>query len=399
MKPILKIGLVFSFIPVFLQAQIQIKGRILDQANRQPIPYATVYLNGTTRGTITAPNGEFTIENPILPSLLVVSHISYFNLTFPLDSTHQILPDLYLKERDLNLTEIKVTDHNMRAINLEIFSNWLLGTNKTGKSARILNDSVLFFYPEYYSSKTQDTELKTDRQTSTGLHNPTKKPRLKTHQDSVAYYSGILKSLEVIARSPIHIDMPLLGQKLQYDMVDFKLTAKSKIQKDCQMLGYFYFEPYSIHSDFDQAACTRNQKTTYYHSIQHFCRSLYHNSLLQNGYKLYVHDKKMQTYLELENDSLVSILPGGERAIIGKKDQFFLIEYYSDFHRLPVDLNIVEHAFRFQESGMRVLSDTCMIQSDGSIPNNQVLSFSGELSTKRLGSFLPFDYQPPKHKK
>lgn len=56
---------------------VAVKGLVLDTESGEPIPYAHVILKGTERGTITNLNGEFKLEVPELPAVLVVSEVAH----------------------------------------------------------------------------------------------------------------------------------------------------------------------------------------------------------------------------------------------------------------------------------------------------------------------------------
>ena len=56
---------------------ITIKGRIMDEILKEPIPGANVKVKGTTLGTITDFNGNFSLVVPNKSSVLVVSFIGY----------------------------------------------------------------------------------------------------------------------------------------------------------------------------------------------------------------------------------------------------------------------------------------------------------------------------------
>lgn len=51
---------------IFAQG-LQIEGQISDQGSGNPIPFATVYINGTTRGTTTDQMGQFFLKEISLP--------------------------------------------------------------------------------------------------------------------------------------------------------------------------------------------------------------------------------------------------------------------------------------------------------------------------------------------
>lgn len=387
------IFLLLLFVPAVLLAQFHFNGLVLDQSTQEPVPFATVYLNGTTIGTITNIHGEFILEKAIVPSLLVVSHISYHKLTLVIDSAFQELPVLYLKEQNLNLKEVKVVDQNMRSINLDIFRNWLLGTDKFGENAHIKNDSVLFFFPKYADNSIDRPNSDDDLDFVDSEKKKVKKLNLGTHKDSLIYFSGQLESLKVVAKAPLQIEMPLLGEHLQYDMVDFQLSSQNNNQRSCHTLGYFYFELNSTKNPFKKSSYKHNRKAAYFHSIQHFCQSLYHDKLRQNGYRLSVFNNELKTYQEIDSVSILSNTFNGEKVVLGRKGQFVRISYLCDYQGRPVDWSDDQFGYIVKNSGFHILRDTCIIRSDGTIPNNKSLSFTGEISDKRIGSFLPFNYK------
>ncbi|HKJ41551.1 MAG TPA: carboxypeptidase-like regulatory domain-containing protein [Sunxiuqinia sp.] len=46
--------------------QTTLKGTVRDSTDHQPIPYATVYINGTMIGTITDTNGHFQLKKVLV---------------------------------------------------------------------------------------------------------------------------------------------------------------------------------------------------------------------------------------------------------------------------------------------------------------------------------------------
>ncbi|MEX2601594.1 MAG: DUF5686 family protein [Balneolaceae bacterium] len=60
-----------------LYSQTDITGRITDGENGQPLPAATILLEGTYRGTITNPDGYFTLPADSLPAVLTIRYIGF----------------------------------------------------------------------------------------------------------------------------------------------------------------------------------------------------------------------------------------------------------------------------------------------------------------------------------
>ncbi|HET9506029.1 MAG TPA: carboxypeptidase-like regulatory domain-containing protein [Hymenobacter sp.] len=59
------------------QAQAQVSGRVLDAHTRQPVPYASVQVPGTTLGTTANAEGEFALRVPQLPAKVLAFSLGY----------------------------------------------------------------------------------------------------------------------------------------------------------------------------------------------------------------------------------------------------------------------------------------------------------------------------------
>ncbi len=355
-KPIL-LALLLALFPGTLIAQFRLQGVVLDQQNLEPVPYATVYLNGTTIGTITNIEGKFTIEHAVAPSLLVISHISYETQVHPISSNANNELKIKLKERTLELSSIEITDINLRNINLLHFKNWFLGTDRWGSNAEIKNDSVLVFY----------------RQGE--------------------------EEFRAVAKAPLLVEMPLLGYDLQVQLEEFIIRKTPDSKTNCSILGYYYFKPYTTTNRLKIIKYEQNRRKAYYNSIQHFCRSLYSGQLEQNGYRLIEKkeniEDKSYSYEVVKIDSCLRYIEGDQALICGFKNRRFIIHYYGDENGKPVDLS-KEQGFQTTFSEIYLMNDTCIICSDGIIPDNRRIVFGGFISNKRIGTYLPSDYYPQK---
>lgn len=85
---------------------ITIKGRIMDEILKEPIPGANVKVKGTTLGTITDFNGNFSLVVPNKSSVLVVSFIGYVTQEIVVGNQKTI--NVNLKEDAQSLDEVVV---------------------------------------------------------------------------------------------------------------------------------------------------------------------------------------------------------------------------------------------------------------------------------------------------
>lgn len=98
-----------SFIP-FMYALppegITIKGKVVDDALKEGVPGANVSVKGTTIGTITDMDGNYTLDVPSKESVLVISFIGY--VTQEITIGNQKIINVTLKEDSKSLEEVEI---------------------------------------------------------------------------------------------------------------------------------------------------------------------------------------------------------------------------------------------------------------------------------------------------
>lgn len=376
--------------PMLLYAQNNIDGRVVDAATGQGVELATVYINGTTKGAYTNEKGEFLLENVTFPAEMVVSHLSYENATFFLKEAPQTKVLLKVKPQSVALAEVKVEDTNKRKRNVEEFRNAFVGLDEFGKKAKLVNDKVLLFSRDY-----EKRNIGRSIRIGGG--------QISSVQDSSASENSVMtieRPLNLKARSiaPVVVDQPELGYKIQVDLVEFQLTYGQGFGNPARTywLGYYFYEPYKLSKKGKIKRIEKNRLKAYYNSPQHFLRALYQQKLLENGYRFYERiedpDTKDISYEEfpiydyLEYRQEESIVQIG-----GLKDRQFYVFFYPDGQGHPRDLTRKKGRQPVQ-SLIQFLDDPCLVRSNGTIPNYQIL-FGGAISEKKIGAMLPEDYE------
>ena len=66
-----------SLMPAFMFGQGTVTGIVLDSLTQEPLPSATVYINGTTQGTTTDNGGRFELKDVSFPTTVVFSFVGY----------------------------------------------------------------------------------------------------------------------------------------------------------------------------------------------------------------------------------------------------------------------------------------------------------------------------------
>lgn len=107
----------FVFIAVLWGIQAQnvceysVEGRIFDLKTGEPLPFASVKVEGTDRGTVADENGFFKIEKLCIKEFnLIFSFIGYKSTTHHHDSYHKI-PSIYLAPDNVYLKSVVIEGH------------------------------------------------------------------------------------------------------------------------------------------------------------------------------------------------------------------------------------------------------------------------------------------------
>ncbi len=341
--------------PAFGQSTVS--GIVRDSRSGDPMPFATVYVNGTTKGTITDNDGRFELNNVQFPSTIVFSFVGYKTQVLDLTRNPGTL-QIKLSTND-GLPEVVITDYSNRQMYLDYFKTMFLGDDRWGRHAIIRNEDVIMFHN--YGTVGNGTMFK------------------------------------AWAGEPIIIDLPLLGYELYVDLIDFTVQRTGG-KSVCDILGYFFYKPDSTLKKFQTAKVEKNRRAAYYNSNLHFLRSMYSNRLAENGYILSMADtgtvviEGITEFFPIDISQYSERTENGEMQIHSLSDKRLKILYYHKLDGTPLDLTRHKPAFHiFSESGIHLLKDTCTFLQNGTITDNSI-RFSGDISEKRIGASLPEDW-------
>lgn len=389
---------VLSLIPAGLFGQNTITGVVIDSKTREPLPFATVYINGTTKGTATDTDGSFELKDVSFPATVVFSFVGYKPQAHDLNRVPNKMA-VALETND-ELPEV-VINGKVKRSDLNYFKRMFLGDDRWGRNATIKNEHAIMIYN---SESTKQVWVDTD----------TRKVKENNDGARVAEAEEVKTYFKAWAYEPILIDLPLLGYELYVDLVQFTVektgsriyTAGGPLdinnRTQCNMLGYFYYKPYENLKKRQAESIAENRRQAYYNSSQHFLRSFYENRLKENGYTL-SKEKLVKTKTERNNVIKTINFPVdiekhsafvGENMmqVYGLKDSLLSIRYYHQRDGSPVNLNENETTLSsYSESGIAFMKDTCVSFKNGIVIDNNI-RFMGEISEKRVGACLPDDY-------
>lgn len=100
----LKIAVLLSFISIAINAQLTIKGKIVDEFNN-PLPFVNVFIQGTTYGTTTDNDGRFAFKSKKKRGILEISFVGFQTKTIKITPRTKFL-NITLTEGDNVLEEV-----------------------------------------------------------------------------------------------------------------------------------------------------------------------------------------------------------------------------------------------------------------------------------------------------
>lgn len=370
-----------------LCAQSALSGVVVDGSDRQPVPFATLYFDGTTRGQTTDENGQFTLSlaGIELPAALVVSHVGYAPLTLQINENTPAELEFALYPRSQIMNAVVVQDLNKRQENLIEFRRLFLGSDFWGKRARIRNEEALLFARDYEEQK---VHIRSDR--IKHMLEQAVQPGARWAPDSSYIVQEKAVNLKVSAKEPLLIDLPDLGYALQLDLVSFLTDYE---QGRTGYLGYYFFQPYEGTDGEAHPRHRRNRARAFYHSPQHFLRALFAGALAENGYQLLEQVGERIPYSLKPFDPAPYLYPIEEDqlAIRGLEGRSLIILYYADRKGRPLPEAKWKRVEPIQ-SGIHFEADECLIRADGTLGDSELL-FSGNLGDRGVAWSLPGDYE------
>ncbi len=233
------------FIAGLLHAQKLLKGLVLDAEKGMPVPKASVFLNNTSIGTTANDEGRFSLSIPAGKFDLIVSSIGYETVNRTIltnDIADSVITiKLKLKAPDLETVVIEPFEKN----GWEKWGKWFIenfiGTSEYGRDTRIKNPEVLKFRN---SKKDND--------------------------------------LTAIALAPLVIENKDLGYRITYQLENFHYDFNTRY---LFYSGYPFFEAVQG-SDRKRRGWEQAREAVYYGSTLQFMRALYRNKLVEEGFEI-----------------------------------------------------------------------------------------------------------------
>ena len=155
------LGLFFIISPLIAFGQLKITGKIIDRADKKPIPGASIFLSNASAGTASAVDGSFTISNVRGGQYeLVVSMVGYetFRQTLLVNDNIK-LPVIEISAKVNALKEVSIRPDPEWERNYDMFRREFLGTSDYARQCKIINPEVIDIHFDENSRELTATSL------------------------------------------------------------------------------------------------------------------------------------------------------------------------------------------------------------------------------------------------
>ena len=234
--------LICFFLPLIVFGQtINISGKVINAGSKDGIPKANVFLSNSSFGTETAEDGSFTLAN-VKPGQyqLVVSYIGYTDYTQTIfvgkDPMSLTIP---LSPKMMSLRGVVISSNADWKKNYELFKKEFIGTSQNSKECDVVNPHVMSFV-----------------------------------------YHGRKKVLEAWSDEFLVMENHALGYRVKFLVDTFSSDG---------LAGIISWQGKALFQDLPGSAeqkkiWKQRREDTYYGSSRHFFKSLYSNTLTQEGF-------------------------------------------------------------------------------------------------------------------
>jgi hypothetical protein len=364
-------------LPAWVAGQVHIQGRVLDNANGQPLTGASVYINHSTIGTITQPDGSFALSGLEAGSYeLVVSFVGYERIIYDVTVQSRDLRFVFRMEPKVaQLRDILVVSPSMRKQWLEIFRRQFLGTTAAAESSVILNEEDVFFAR-----------------------------------------SGDDKVISAFADVPLVIENKALGYRIIFELLTFNYNM---VTDKCSFFGYNHYEEL-MEEGVKSSRYDIPRQDTYRGSTMHFFHALKNNRLGQEGFSIRTilpatdgRKAKKNTPAENTADTDGAFVAG--KAFPASRKTILFLDTAQQQHFLtwkgalevtynppsdPAMYGLVQSgdpeigSTRGSVSYIFIDADPVYIFDDGMPEDPRSIRFGGIWSSERVANMLPMNYRP-----
>lgn len=338
--------LILLLFPILVFSQ-NIKGKVTN-SNNEPIEGASVYLDGTTIGTLSDSNGLFEISaSNKYNTLLIVRFLGYEDIIVSNPYEKDFYTFILVPKTNEIETVLVVKDGFTRKQKMQLFKEQFLGVTKYGKACKILNEDAIDF----------NYDLDTFLFTAT-------------------------------SSEPIKVENPELGYIIEFDLHNFYVKFNFKTIKPGFAIESMYLGTAKYTDISTEDKIIKNRKDVYLGSSMHLFKSVIDNSWSPKGFILYegkfsvnpnhyfkvakANDLYEVTVTETNKNAGLNL--GG----ISRKG------FYADFNLLYT---------KKRQSRVVFKTETFFIDNFGNTTHRDQIIFGGDIGQQKVGNTLPLNFE------
>ena len=351
-----------SSFPSFSQTG-SIKGRVIDSKTLEPLPFANVFLNNTTIGTVTDTNGDYLLKNIEQEGgyELVISFVGYesakVKVTVGNSELNRGTLRLTPSEVELNTVEVKGSRDKEWEKQMKRFKKIFLGEDKAAEESTIVNPWVVDF-PDF--------------------------------DDPGVFIAK--------ASAPIEIENKALGYKIFFYLAHFAADSKGYI-----IQGNARFNEMPTNDEAQRLQWETNRSLSYLHSSHHLFKAMIEHRIKGAGFRLYTD----RPGFEKTNVRAPYFYPELERSVMAYDTTNMVTpDKQKDIYRISLKGRVEVHYYN-EKAAVRTYRDVAypvswikadrnyvLVNKHGYELNPADVVISGEMSTDRVARMLPIDYKP-----
>ena len=366
--------LFFSFVQNGFSQQFFIRGRVTDIETQLPLKGASVYINNTTKGSITNDNGDFEL-GPLQPGRyeVVASFVGYDALLYSAEiKSSNLRISFKVEKKEEILREVLVLSSELRKRYLDIFKKFVIGQSVAADHCQIKNIEEV----QFASGETKD--------------------------EIMAY-----------TEKAMVIESPELGYTIHFDLLVF---SYNKVTSGAYFYGYTRFVDWGK-DEKTKKKWIRKRRDAYEGSTVHFFRSLVNKQLAKEGFTVYqlINMKKekidsvgftitapkgsqgMQMARTAIEDSMIRLYPDSVYKIYELQVNDGWRVFYEKNTNLKREITkkmiVSGQPPTGTVSGLRLREEPVLINARGIILTPIRLFYDGLWGYERLANMLPEDYE------
>lgn len=368
-----------------LWSQGVISGIVLNESTAQPLGGASIYINGSTAGTVSSETGHFRLQ--ALPNGfydVVVSFVGYEVIVYrAVIQSKDISITFKMSRKETELRKVVVLSRDAR-------ERWL----------KMLKENFL------------------------GITLPAQKSSIK-NEDEILFDMASRDSMRAYSLVPLVVENRELGYRIYFELVEFYYNARNQ---QTYFYGYSRYEELSSREKIP-AKYLRARQRYYRGTMLHFYHTLIDSTTKEEGFNLL-----NIRYLEKTDSSQSGKQPlvisggGGLQPVSGRmaagypvyrnevvskdtvennivyrlhwKDKLRVIYTKDPFNKtyLQKKMLMLGSLPKGVYSEMEILSDPVIMDGNGSLYNPLAIQVSGYWSYEKLANMLPMDYKLGKDK-